>query len=397
MERAAAVPHDYQADIDAISRIPAVAQILDVVCETTGMGFSAVARVTEQRWIACNVRDRISFGLTPGGELEVRSTICHEIRASREAVIIDHVAEDQEFCQHHTPLRYGFQSYISMPIILADGTFWGTLCAIDPHPRKLNNPTIVNMFKLFAELIGYHLNAEERFHRTEAALVDERTSSELREQFIAVLGHDLRNPLASIDAGVRLLSRKLVDEESRSITNAVQGSVRRMALLISDVMDFARGRLGGGIAVFEQPDIELGELLEPVIEESRAAHPDRRIVSKFAIHDTVRCDPSRMQQVLSNLVANALIHGSAASPIDVWAATNGGTFELSVTNAGEQISPAVMADLFKPFVRERRSASKQGLGLGLYICSEIAKAHGGTLTATSSPSETRFTLRIPMT
>src|SRR4029078_10327901 len=123
---------DLSADIAAVQGIAAVPRILEVVCRSTGMGLSAVARVTEQRWICCAVRDEIEFGLKPGGELKVETTICHEIRQSQKAVIIDDVADDTMFCGHHTPAMYGFQSYISVPIILADGTFFGTLCAIDP-------------------------------------------------------------------------------------------------------------------------------------------------------------------------------------------------------------------------------------------------------------------------
>ena len=103
----------------------------------TGMGFAAVARVTEDRWIACAVRDEIAFGLAPGGELKVATTICDEIRRSGEAVVIDHVAADQAFCGHPTPAMYGFQSYISMPILHKDGSFFGTLCAIDPKPATV--------------------------------------------------------------------------------------------------------------------------------------------------------------------------------------------------------------------------------------------------------------------
>src|SRR5580700_4733436 len=112
---------DFQADIRAINRIQAVPTILDVVCLTTGMGFAAVARVTADRWIACSVRDEIAFGLKPGGELKVETTICHEIREGRVAAIIDHVAEDEFYREHATPAMYGFQSYISMPIFLKDG------------------------------------------------------------------------------------------------------------------------------------------------------------------------------------------------------------------------------------------------------------------------------------
>src|SRR6476661_6215349 len=134
---------DLSADIAAVQGIEAVPRILEVVCRSTGMGFAAVARVTEQRWICCAVRDEIAFGLKPGGELKVETTICHEIRQSGKAVVIDHVAENPQWLSHHTPATYGFQSYISMPIFLHDGRFFGTLCAIDPRPARLENPEIM--------------------------------------------------------------------------------------------------------------------------------------------------------------------------------------------------------------------------------------------------------------
>src|ERR1700733_335989 len=208
---------DFQADIDAIGRIAAVPTILEVVCRTTGMGFAAVARVTEDRWVACSVRDEIAFGLEPGGELKVETTICNEIRQSFEPVVINHVAENAVYSRHPTPAMYGFQSYISMPIVLPDGTFFGTLCAIDPRPAKVENPETIGMFKLFAELIAFHLDAIERVASSEATLFDERKTSELREQFIAVLGHDLRNPLASIASGVRLLGKEAQSERAQGI------------------------------------------------------------------------------------------------------------------------------------------------------------------------------------
>ena len=149
-------------DVAAVGKIDAVPTILEVVCRTTGLGFSAVARVTEERWVACAVRDEIAFGLQPGGELQVETTICDEIRDSGQLVVIDNVAEDEVFCGHPTPRMYGFQSYISVPIYRPDGRFFGTLCAIDPRPARLNTPETVGMFKLFADLIGFHLDVQER-------------------------------------------------------------------------------------------------------------------------------------------------------------------------------------------------------------------------------------------
>src|SRR4051812_10853013 len=168
------MPGAFQADIATVQRVDAVPRILEVVCRTTGMGFAAVARVTEDRWIACAVRDEIAFGLTPGGELAIRTTICDEIRETGKLVVFDDALSDHIFCQHPTPRHYGFRSYISVPINLSDGRFFGTLCAIDPKPALVNTPQIVGMFQLFADLIAQHLDAQDRMSQSEAALLTER-------------------------------------------------------------------------------------------------------------------------------------------------------------------------------------------------------------------------------
>jgi len=119
------VTDSFADDLAVVARIDAVPTILEVVCRVTGMGFSAIARVTEDRWIACAVRDEINFGLAPGGELQIGTTICNEIRQSGQLVVIDHVAEDEVFRDHPTPCMYGFQSYISVPIRRPGGQFFG--------------------------------------------------------------------------------------------------------------------------------------------------------------------------------------------------------------------------------------------------------------------------------
>lgn len=219
--------NDLEADVSAVSRIDAVPAILEVVCRTTGMGFAAVARVTEDRWIACAVRDEIGFGLKPGGELKVETTICNEIRSSGQSVVIDHVAEDESYCRHHTPAMYGFQSYISMPIFYPDGSFFGTLCAIDPQPAKLNRPEIVKMFRLFADLVMLHLQALEGTEQAQDNLRHERDMALRRERFVAMLSHDLRNPLAAIDAGAEVLKRETLS--NRGARCAAAGAAQRAA------------------------------------------------------------------------------------------------------------------------------------------------------------------------
>ena len=387
--------HDFQDDIDAIGRIDAVSTILDVACRTTGMGFAAVARVTDDRWIVCQVLDKIDFGLVPGGELEVATTICDEIRGSRQGVVIDHVAEDGAFRGHPTPAQYGFQSYISMPIIRRDGSFFGTLCAIDPKPAKLKNPEIIGMFQLFAQLIAAQLDAADHVADARAGLASERKISELRDQFIAVLGHDLRNPVAAVGAGARMLLKTPLDERATRIVNLIQGSVIRMGSLIDNVMDFARGRLGGGIELVRLPD-DIEPLLRHVIAELQVANPDRRIEASLELGVPVNVDAARIGQLFSNLLANALTHGADDAPVRVDAAVRDGLFQLSVANGGEPIPAASLDLLFQPFSRPNANSGRQGLGLGLFIASQIAEAHGGTITVASSEAETRFTFTMPV-
>ena len=382
-------------DVAAVGRIEVASTILEVVCRTTGMGFAAIARVTEDRWVACAVRDEIAFGLVPGGELEVHTTICDEIRESGAPVIIDEVASDAAFRGHPTPALYGFQSYISVPI-QRDGQFFGTLCAIDPKPAKLNNPAIIGMFSLFADLIAQHLDKEVRLAESEAALLSEREGAELREQFIAVLGHDLRNPLAAIQAGCRLISRTELSDKAVSIVGQMLSSVDRMAGLIDDVLDFARARLGGGFEVERRPDPALATALEQAVEELRMTNPDREIVADIALDVPVSCDTGRVVQLFSNLLANALAHGLDAAPVSVRGRTEGGVFALSVANAGQRIQPETLERLFLPFSRAAARPHQKGLGLGLYICAEIARAHGGAITVASTDDETRFTFSMPV-
>jgi signal transduction histidine kinase len=392
----AAQLHDFQADIQAVGRIDAVPTILDVVCRATGMGFAAVARVTEDRWVACSVLDNIDFGLLPGSELKVETTICNEIRQSREAVIIDHVAEDDEYCGHSTPATYGFQSYISMPILHKDGRFFGTLCAIDPRPARLKNPETIGMFKLFAELIAAHVDNDEKLQASRAALQQEQHLSELREQFIAVLGHDLRNPLTAITTGIALIGRTRLTDKALRLVPVIQAAAARMSNLIDDVLDFARGRLGDGLTL-TRAQCGLEPVLSHVVAELRTGHPDRIVETEFALNEPVDCDPARLSQLLSNLVANALTYGAPDKPVVVHASVSQNEFQLSVSNQGDPIPPQALERLFEPFERGAVRPSQQGLGLGLYISSQIAVAHGGNLSASSTPEETRFTFRMPTT
>jgi signal transduction histidine kinase len=390
-------PEAIGRDVAAVARIGSVPSLLKIICDNTGMGFAAVARVTDGTWTACAVQDHIQFGLLPGGQLDVHTTLCIEARAARKPVVFDHASEDPVYRNHHTPRLYKIESYISVPIIRPGGDYFGNLCAIDPRPLRVSDQKTVAMFESFAELIGRELDQEESRLATETALLDERATAELREQFIAVLGHDLRNPLASISALGELFARRAAEPEIARAGERIRSATRRMAMLIDDVLDFARERMGSGLGVTRVEEPGLGGSLSDVVSELRAAHPDREIVERIDIGAAVWCDRGRVQQLLSNLLGNALAHGAHDQPVTVEAGLAQGWLCLSVHNGGQPIAPANLARIFEPYWRPADSEARGGLGLGLHICSMIVKAHGGTLEVSSSAEGgTRFVARIPI-
>ncbi len=388
-------PGDFSKDIERIGGIAAVPTILDVVLRMTGMGFAAVARVTKDRWITCQSLDHLGFGLKPGDELPVESTLCNEIRDHREAVVFEDAATDPIYRDHHTPRIYGLRSYISVPIVLSNGQFFGSLCAIDPNPAKVNNPQVLGAFRLFAELIGHHLDADERLKLTQDMLERERQVSELREQFIAVLGHDLRNPIAAVDAGTSRLLKEGWTERSPLILKLMKSSITRMGGLVDNVMDLARARLGGGISL-QIAEHDLSTTLSHVVDELLVAHPDRSIDIDFNIPTPLPIDRLRIAQMFSNLVSNALTHGVTDGSVAIRGFVEKGYLHLSVSNCGTPIPADMLDRLFQPFRRGDLRPSMQGLGLGLYIASEIAKAHKGTIAVQSDELETRFTFSMPV-
>ena len=227
------------------------------------------------------------------------------------------------------------------------------------------------------------------------AISEAQEASSLREQFIAVLGHDLRNPLAAVQAGMRLLGGEDLSERGSKVVGMVNDAVNRMAGLIDNIMDFARGRLGGGLTL-SRSRRPLSSMLEQVVEEIRSAHPQRIISTSFEVPGEVDADHSRLGQLFSNLMGNAITHGAADVPVRAEARVVEDHLELKTINGGDPIPAAAMERLFAPFARGEVRPSLQGLGLGLYIASQIAEAHGGTLTASSTPEETTFLFRMPL-
>ena len=385
---------DQACDVASIQSISSVTTILEAVAALTGLRFVCIARVTDDSWTTCAVLDKLDFGLKVGDELDIATTFCKTVRDTQRAVIIDNVSLDPEYRDHHIPRLYGFQSYISIPVLRPDGDYFGTLCALDPVAANVSNTATVASMTLFAQLITKHLETEDKLSRSQVALLSERETSELREQFIAVLGHDLRTPLGSILLGADLLQIDAPTTRAAGVIARMKRSALRMAGLVDDVLDFTRGRMGGGIVLELQHEASLQEPLTQVIEELRSAYPGRAVEVDFKLTVPVLCDVKRIQQMLSNLLKNALLYGAADAPVLVRSPSQNGIFELSIINHGPAISQATIDQLFKPFWRAAARPANEGLGLGLFIVSEIARSHGGELDVESTAAATRFTFLL---
>jgi two-component system, sensor histidine kinase and response regulator len=230
---------------------------------------------------------------------------------------------------------------------------------------------------------------------TRRQLLQEQETARLREEFIAVLGHDLRNPSAAIRSATHLLGRMPQTEKAREVLQLMEASIDRMAGLIDDVMDFARGRLGSGIILNRAPT-EVESVLRQVIDELKASHAGREIVCDLLLPQRIDVDVSRIGQMVSNLLANALAYGDPKEPVQVHSRLEDNKLTLSVANAGPPIPEEAMKRLFQPFFRAEIRSNQQGLGLGLHIASEIAKAHGGQIHVESSAIRTCFTFTMPV-
>jgi PAS domain S-box-containing protein len=232
-----------------------------------------------------------------------------------------------------------------------------------------------------------------------ASLAEKSRVQQFQERFLAILGHDLRNPLAAISMGASLLRvHGAQDAASVRILDRVDASASRMSRMIEQILDLTRSRLADGL-VITRTTMDLCAMLRAVVDELQTAHPAREL--------ELRCpaisgawDRDRLEQLFSNLVGNAIHYGAPEHPITVRARPEGDAVVVEVHNRGIPIPDELQPKLFDPFrrgARDSRTGTTAGLGLGLYISREIVIAHRGEIEVASNASQgTTFTVRLPM-
>jgi len=229
--------------------------------------------------------------------------------------------------------------------------------------------------------------------------IDERRRhDDFRDTFLGILGHDLRNPLNTILMTSRLLEARAGTRQTQEIAQRVTRSGIRMQRMIEQLLDLTRARLTAGIPVtLSSEAVDVGALVAGIVDETRAARPQASIDLSVDGDCAARIDADRFEQVVSNLLDNAVTHGEQGKPIRVEVVSKTNTVCLSVQNYGPPIDPAFLPLIFSPFARcETARQSSSGLGLGQYVSERIIAAHDGKLSVHSAPQTgTRFEAVIP--
>jgi len=216
----------------------------------------------------------------------------------------------------------------------------------------------------------------------------------LNELFLGVLGHDLRNPLTTVLTSAEYL-RQSDDPKIAKFGGWIYASGERMSRLIEDTLDLVRMRVGGGIQLHAGA-MDLGEVVGRIVDEQRAAHPERQFVFDRAGDLSGTWDADRVAQVASNLIGNAARHGTPGSAISIAARASDGFVVLTVSNEGS-IEAELLPYIFDPFrgTRDRHRGRYGGLGLGLYIVQQVVLAHGGRIDIRSIDDTTTFVVELP--
>jgi signal transduction histidine kinase len=282
-------------------------------------------------------------------------------------------------------------------------TFWTSIY----QPLRRRDGSIEGVMTFDQEVTTEKKRVQEQLQLLELEnqiLAEKAKVQEFQERFIAILGHDLRNPLAAIDMGTGVLRQKAErdrDAAAARILERMRSSSRRMSRMIEQILDLTRSRLARGLEM-TPTEVDLVATLTGVADELRTAHPTRVIDLRAPTNVLGMWDRDRLEQVFSNLVGNAVHYGLGEKPVTIRVghqAEADGPVTVDVHNEGDPIPEDVLATLFSPFRRgdrDSRRKATEGLGLGLFISREVVVAHGGEIEVHSSASEgTTFRVTLP--
>lgn len=407
LHRATAVifadPSDYGRTLDALCSllVPEVADwcAVDLICEDGTLARAAL----RHRYPALAAATEELLQLPPGGgpldpervaaqgnaELAVWVDAEPELRADRDRS--DRAAQ--------LVRQLGIGSFACVPLSARGRRLGALTLASGPSGRRFKHDDLPFAEELAARCALALDNArifregEEARRLAEEVARAKEDAARFGEQLLGIVSHDLRSPLAAVQASTQLALRRAgPDEALQRALRRASNSAERMGRMIEDLLDFTRARLGGGIPLTRR-EADLGKIARYAVEEAQAANPEHPLVHRLH-YQKGSYDPDRMSQVVQNLIANALQHGTPRAPVVVETRAEAEHLVLEVSNLGPAIPAELLPELFEPF-RRGASGKARNLGLGLFIVREIVRAHGGTVEVRSADQGTTFTVRLP--
>lgn len=281
------------------------------------------------------------------------------------------------------------RSSVILPL-KARGRTLGVINLASREPRRMSRASMIQVAQGLADRAAIAIDNARLYQEAREAV-------KVREDVVAIVSHDLRNPLNAISLSAStLIKREELDERTAKTATRIYAAADRAHRLIRDLLDFTQARVGG--IPLSPREVSLGELVRQVVEEIQSAFPERSLELRLGNVGTVDADPDRLAQVLSNLLGNAVQHSPASTPVRVEARLEGDGVLVEVHNEGAPIPAELLPVLFEPFQRGREARTGTGgsLGLGLFISRQIVQAHGGRIEVRSAPGVgTAFTVWLP--
>lgn len=433
-----------QQDIQTVQEIPIIPSMLDSLCSTLGLGWAAISRVTENKWVACSVKDDLGYNLGPGDEIPFENTFCKDVRNSGQLVVMDDATTDEQYKDHPIPAMFGFRSYLSFPIVLPDGTFFGTLCGLDPEPRKMNNPTVRGMFKLYSELIAFHLQnhketskgndplnkdlplkerleAQKKFTRTletkvisitqelvKQNIIMDRMREDLRK-FTSISSHQLQEPLRKMQVISSLIEEKEAERlspQSKHYFRRIKRSAQQMRDLVTALFTYSQMAFQQGHFKSTSLDDLLKTPLETLKEEIESKNAEVKIRSSIDLN----VNQEQFQLLLELMLDNSLKFSHPERTPEIVVEGKGishdfnshslrvhgkGYKHITIQDNGIGFDPNLGDELFKLF-QTLPGSEQNGSGAGLAVVKKVVENHHGFIKAHGDPGKgAQFDIYIP--
>ena len=340
------------------------------------------------------VDDRRQFfkslvGLANLRETPLTHSFCQHVVTSGEPLLVSDARGDARVAGNLAISELGVVAYAGVPLLTDGAQALGALCVIDMEPHEWSQEDLEVLQEL-ARSVMTEVSLKKAVRKLEEEAVQ-------RERFVAILAHDLRQPLATIGLSAELIRRSPDREKREKHLTRIQGAGEFMRRLVEDLLDLARSR-SSAMPISPRPMV-FGAVVRKQVEGMRTAHPDRPFEVSSEGDDRGEWDPDRLSQVVANLLSNALQYGHPQAPIRVKTRFDAERAVLSVQNLnrGAPIAPPAQARLFEPFVRGSADGeARSNVGLGLFIVNQIARAHGGDVQVQSTAETgTTFTVQLP--